>query len=104
MGRFNRRVRSLALGLLGTAFGLPLLGGGNCQETARFFNPCFGAGDVFTSQVCTEADFLDLFDGFAPNFDRDPFCSLPQTCPGSGTFDPSAGDGMTGTIGGVAGP
>ena len=45
MGRFNRRVRSFAVGLVGTAFGFA---GGNCQEVARLFNPCSGAGDVFT--------------------------------------------------------
>ena len=96
MGRFNRRVRTLALGLVGTAFGIA---GGNCQEVARVFNPCADAGDVFTEGVCTQTDWFDLFDGFAPNFERDPFCSLSNTCPGD-TFDStgSAGDGVIGAF------
>ena len=63
MGGLNRRVRRLALGFFGMLFGLPLVGSASCQEVSRLFNPCFGAGDVFTPQVCTEADYFDLFDG-----------------------------------------
>lgn len=67
-----------------------------CQEYARMLNPGAGAGDVFTEQVLNEADWLDFFDGFAPNYDRDPFCTLPQTCPGTTTYDPYAGDDRPG--------
>jgi len=71
--------------------------GGGCLQAARFFNPCAGAGDVLAPAVCTQSDFNDLLDGFGPNFERDPFCSLPQTCTGT-TFDPTAGDGLTGAF------
>lgn len=95
-------VRLAMISVGGTVFGVlglfeqvtPLNGG--CLEAARFFNPCAGAGDVFTPAVCTQAEFDDLFDGFGPNFERDPFCSLPQACEEADTFDPDAGDGETG--------
>lgn len=95
MARFKNAIRMFLLGLMGTAFG-----SGSCQNVARLFNPCAGAGDVFTPQVCTQTDYLDLFDGFAPNYDRDPFCTLANTCPGTITEDTtgSAGDGVTGAF------
>ena len=100
-GRKLRRRLAILIGLVTVNVGSVVPDG--CQDYLRFANPCAGAGNIFSAAVCTRADWEDFFDGFQPNYDRDPFCTLPGTCPGNTTSDPSAGDGQPGVPGGTIG-
>jgi hypothetical protein len=91
--RFRHQILALVTALAGYSLAASLP---SCQDVAYYTNPCAGAGNVFTDTVCARADWFDFFDGFQPNYDRDPFCTQPQTCPEADTYDPFAGDGRPG--------
>ena len=92
----RKKFRRQIVGLVTLVVGYTFVSAPSCQDVAYYANPCAGAGNVFTEEVCARADWFDFFDGFQPNYDRDPFCTLPQTCEENLTYDPFAGDGRPG--------
>ena len=88
--RYQARTRVVATLAAGVLFaGVPFVGNG-CSQIANFVNPCANTGnypsvdnggDVFTATVCQDWEFASFFrDPFQPDYESDPFCSMPGTC------------------------